>query len=125
MSDEDSGKLRKEYKRKMEEDTCRFKKDRQTAKAKKSNHEKSSAEKHESPVFDYRQLVINDTTKVDLFKEMINEFRMLNRATGEVSEISWSEKVKAYMHVSNSQDYPEEARRKARDKVMQMLDLLD
>ncbi len=69
MADEDCGKLRKEYNRKMEEDTCRVKKDRQTAKAEKSNHEKFSAEKYESPVFDYGQLVINDARKFDLSVE--------------------------------------------------------
>jgi hypothetical protein len=127
MTDEACAKLRKENKRKMEEDTCRVKKERQNAKTKKANHDKSPADKNESPLFDYGQLLINDTIKVDLFKEMINEFRTPKRPTGgsDFSEISCSEKVKAYMHVSNSTDYPEEARNKARTKLMQMLDLVD
>jgi hypothetical protein len=109
----------------MEEDTFRVKRERQIAKANKATHDKTPAEKNASPVFDYGQMLINDTIKVDLFKEMINEFRTPNRAKGEVSDISCGEKVKAYMHVSNSQDYPDEARKKARAKLMQMLDLLD
>ena len=125
MTDDECVKLRKEYKRKMEEDTCRVKRERQIAKANKATHDKSPAEINASSVFDYGQMLINDTIKVDLFKEMINEFRTPNRAKGEVSDISCSEKVKAYIHVSNSQDYPEAARKKARDKLMQMLDLLD
>ncbi len=125
MTDEECGKLRKEYKRKMEEDTCRVKKERQLAKGRKATHEKSPGNTNASPVFDYGQMLINDTIKVGLFKEMINKFRTPNRAQGEISDISCSEKVKAYIHVSNIQDYPEAARKKARDKLMQMLDLLD
>ena len=45
MSDEECGRLRKEYKRKMEENTCRVKKERQIAKTNKATREKSPAEK--------------------------------------------------------------------------------
>ncbi len=125
MTDDECAKLRKEYKRKMEEDTCRVKRERQLSKARKGTTDKSPGNTNASPVFDYGQMMINDTIKVDLFKEMINEFRTPNRAKGELSDISYSDKVQAYMHVSNSQDYPETARIKARDKLMQMLDLLE
>ena len=61
MTDEECGKLRKEYKRKMEEDTCRVKRERQIAKANKATHDKSPAQQNASPVFDYGQMLINET----------------------------------------------------------------
>ncbi len=68
VSDEAQASLRKEYKRKMGEDTMRVKKERQLAKQNKGTKQQSPSDKEDIPVFDYGQLIINDSIKIGLFK---------------------------------------------------------
>ena len=125
LSADARAKLRQEYKRKMDEDNVRVKKQRQATKLSRGSQEKQSAEKDQIPSFDYGQLVVNDTIKVDLFKEIVKEFRTPQKDQVQPSDtISCNEKLKGYMHVSTCLDYPEEARIKARTKLMEMLDLV-
>ncbi len=49
VSDEARASLRKEYKRKMDEDTLRVKKERQTTKHNKATKLQSSSDKEDSP----------------------------------------------------------------------------
>ena len=93
--------LRNEYKRKMDEDTIRVKKMRQQ---KKINKEKDTNDKVEaSPVFDYGQMLVNDSIKIDLFKEIVSEFRTPQRGsepgTGGQMTLPEADKLKGYMHV--------------------------
>jgi hypothetical protein len=66
MSEDARARVRKEY----------AKKQRQTAKVNKACKERQPADKDESPTFNYGQLIVNDTIKMDLFKEIVKEFRM-------------------------------------------------
>jgi hypothetical protein len=125
LSDDARAKLRQEYKRKMDEDNVRVKKQRQATKLNGGSQEKHSAEKELIPSFDYGQLVVNDIIKVDLLKEIVKEFRTPQKdQMQQYDTISCNEKLKGYMHVSTCVDYPEEARKKARSKLMEMLDLV-
>ena len=120
-----SYQLRHEYKRKMDEDNVRVKKQRQAVKLNKASQDKHSPEQDQIPSFDYGQLIVNDTIKVDLFKEIVKEFRTPQKEQSEVYDtISCNDKLKGYMHVSTCADFPEEARKKARSKLMEMLDLV-
>jgi hypothetical protein len=68
---------------------------------------------------------VNDTIKVDLFKEIVKEFRTPQKdQMQQYDTMSYNEKLKGYMHVSTCVDYPEEAQKKARSKLMEMLDLV-
>ena len=128
VSDEARASLRKEYKRKMDEDTMRVKKERQTAKHNKGTKQQSSGDKEDSPVFDYGQLIANDAIKIELFKEIVDGFRTPQQGSAispQETTLPETEKLKGYIHVSGCLDFPEEARKKARTKMMQMLDLLD
>ena len=117
--------LRNEYKRKMDEDTIRVKKMRQQ---KKINKEKDTNDKVEaSPVFDYGQMLANDSIKIDLFKEIVSEFRTPQRGsepgTGGQMTLPEADKLKGYMHVCSDMSFPEAARLKAREKIIEMLNL--
>ena len=125
LSDNARAQLRHEYKRKMDEDNVRVKKQRQAVKLNKASQDKHSPEQDQIPSFDYGQLIVNDTIKVDLFKEIVKEFRTPQKEQSEgYDTISCNDKLKGYMHVSTCADFPEEARKKARSKRMEMLDLV-
>ena len=90
--------------------------------------QQSSGDKEDSPVFDYGQLIANDAIKIELFKEIVDGFRTPQQGsviTSQERKLPETEKLKGYIHVSGCLDFPEEPRKKARTKMMQMLDLLD
>jgi hypothetical protein len=124
-TDEAVTQLRTEYKRKMDEDTVRVKKMRQQNKSKK---EKGQNDKEDAPpMFDYGQLLVNDSIKIDLFKEIVSEFRTPQRGATPGTEgqmaLPEADKLKGYMHVCSDMSFPEAARIKAREKIIEMLKL--
>ncbi len=109
----------------MDEDTVRVKKMRQLKKSKKEKdqHDKEDA----SPMIDYGQLLVNDAIKIDLFKEIVSEFRTPQRGTTPRTEeqmaLPEADKLKEYKHVCSDMSFPEASRVKAREKIIEMLKL--
>ncbi len=123
QTDEALAHLQKEYKRKMDEDTMRVKKTRQDKKVKKASQEKADG----TPSFDYGQILVNDAIKIDFFKEIVSGFRTPqhgSNSTGrEQMSLPDADKLKGYMHVCSDMEFPEPSRAKAREKIMEMLQL--
>ncbi len=123
QTDEAKAHLQKEYKRKLDEDTLRVKKLRQEKKVKKAPQDKADG----TQSFDYGQMLVNDAIKIDLFKEIVSGFRTPQHGCtptgGEQMSLPDADKLKGYMHVCSDMGYPEPARAKAREKIMEMLQL--
>ena len=64
-TEEEKDALRKEYKRKMDEDSIRTKKKQERSKKTKGDVDGAT------PVFDYGQILVNDNIKVELFKNLV------------------------------------------------------
>ena len=107
----------------MDEDTMRVKKLRQDKKVKKVPQEKEDG----TPSFDYGQILVNDAIKIDLFKDLVSGFRTpqhgINPTGGEQMSLPDADKLKGYMHVCSDMGFPAPARAKAREKIMEILQL--
>jgi hypothetical protein len=70
---------------------------------------------------------VNDAIKIDLFKEIVSGFRTPQQGSNPIAVESLSlpeaDKLKGYMHVCSDMGFPEPARAKAREKIMEMLQL--
>lgn len=113
-TEEEKDALRKEYKRKMDEDSVRTKK--KLEKTPKMTAIANGA----TPVFDYGQIIANDNIKVDLFKNLIEGFRTPSTTPDhhrKLDGLSQDEKLKGFIHVSTNGEFPAEARSAARMKV--------
>jgi hypothetical protein len=113
-TEEEKDALRKEYKRKMDEDSIRTKKKQERSKKTKGDVDGAT------PIFDYGQILVNDNIKVDLFKNLVEGLRTPTTTPSHQDKptgLSHDEKLKGYIHVSQSGEFPAEARKAARFKV--------
>jgi hypothetical protein len=118
LTDDELQNMKDEYRRKLVEDRSRAK-SVHVKKVQKNKVENMTALK-----FDYGEIMVNERIKVDLFKELVSGFRTPQSSpqlqiTG--APLPDADKLKGYMHVEQSRDFPEEARCRARNAMMVML----
>jgi hypothetical protein len=120
LTDEHLHNLKEEYRRKLVEDRSRSK----SVNGKK--FQKIKVENTTAPTFDYGEILVNDRIKVDLFKELVTGFKTPQNSPPLVitqAPLQDADKLRGYMHVEQSKDFPEEARCRARNAMMVMLGL--
>jgi hypothetical protein len=91
--------LRKEYKRKMDEDSVRTKKKQERI------PKMIAIANGATPAFDYGQIIANDNIKVDLFKNLLEGFRTPTSTPGHHGKPegpSLDEQLKGFIHVSQN-----------------------
>ncbi len=113
-TEEEKDALRKEYKRKMDEDSVR------TKKKLKRTPKMFPTSNGAIPVFDYWQIIANDNIKVDLFKNLLEGFRTPSSTPDNHRKpegLSLDEQLKGFIHVSQNGEFPAETRTVARMKV--------
>ena len=120
LTDEELHNIKDEYRRKLMEDRSRAK----SGQVKKI--QKHKVENMTAPTFDYGEIIANDRIKVDLFKELVSGFKTPQSSSPlQITSVPLpdADKLKGYMHVEQSQDFPEEARSSARTAMLVMLGL--
>ena len=120
LTDEELQNMKDEYRRKLVEDRSRAK----SGQVKKIQNRK--VDNMTAPTFDYGEIIANDRIKVDLFKELVSGFRTPQSSPPlQITGVPLpdADKLKGYMHVEQSQDFPEEARSRARNAMLVMLGL--